>query len=92
MPVEDLGKGLLTSALNGVAVARDQRVEVPTVNALDTLVEARAILVAVADCEPYQSLVTFSWAGRRVEAVEDLLEQAASVLLLGHLGVLLSGR
>ena len=92
MPVEDLAKGLLAGTLNDVAVARDQRDKVPAVDALDALVEAGAVLVAVADAVPYQALVALGGAGRRVEAVEDLLEQAADVLLrLGHLGVLLRG-
>lgn len=52
MPVEDLGKGLLAGALDGVTVAGDQGDPVPAVNALDTLVETGAVLAAAADGVP----------------------------------------
>ncbi len=90
MPVEDLGKGLLGGALDGVAVAGDQGGPVPGVDALDALVEAGAVLGAVADGVPEEALVALGGADGGVEGVEDLLEQAAALLLrLGHLGVLL---
>lgn len=93
MPVEDLAKGLLAGALDGVAVAGDQGDEVPAVDALDALVEAGAVLAAAADGVPQQALVALGGADGGVERVEDLLEQAAALLLrLGHLGVLLRRR
>lgn len=93
VPVEDLGEDLLAVALDGVAVAGDEGGEIPTVDALGALVEAGAVLVAVADGVPEEALVALGGAGGAVERVEDLLEQAAALLLgLGHLGVLLRGR
>lgn len=90
VPLERLPEQVLAAPHDGLAVARDDRVEVPGVDAADALVEGGA--VPPADDVPEEAPEALGVAGRAVGALEHAVQQAVRRLVGGgHPRVLLDG-
>lgn len=88
MPLKHLSEGLLGILVNHFPVARNNGLEVPLVNDLDAVGEAAAVLGGQV---PVEALHPRGVARSALRRLENLVEEAARLVALGRLAVLLDG-